>query len=411
MSDNYSFAKDKINILLLEGIHRSASEYFKNQGYSSVQCLNTALDGDALKEAIKTAHFIGIRSRTQLKPEIIDAAERLLAVGCFCIGTNQVDLDYCQKKGLPVFNAPHSNTRSVAELVIAEMIMLTRGLGDKNTSTHAGTWNKKAVGSYEVRGKTVGIIGYGHIGSQVSVIAEAIGMRVVFFDVAPKLAIGNAQKMNTIDEVLACSDFITLHVPEAKDTETMIGKNEIQKMKKGAALINASRGRVVDLDALADAIKEEHVSGAAIDVFPKEPASADERFESPLQGLKNVILTPHIGGSTTEAQVNIGTEVASKLVQYSDQGTTEGAVNFPSISLPAQNRGHHRLLHIHKNQPGVLGQINQILSESKANILGQYLQTLPDVGYVVIDVDKDYGPNMQKSLAEVDGTIRCRILY
>ncbi len=410
MSQQFSFPKDKIRILLLEGIHPSAVEYFHQQGYSQVERLTTALEPDALKSALAQVHMIGIRSRTQLTGDILASAERLMAIGCFCIGTNQVDLDAAANRGIPVFNAPHSNTRSVAEMVIAEMVMLLRGLGDKSAAAHQGRWLKSAEGSYELRGKSLGIVGYGHIGSQVSILAEAMGMRVYYYDVVSRLPMGNAQQVPALETLLSTVDFVTLHVPQDPSTVLMMNRERIGQMKPGSYLLNASRGTVVDIDALAEALRQRRLFGAAIDVFPKEPANNRESFRSPLQGLDNVVLTPHIGGSTVEAQVNIGQEVASKLVTYSDQGTTVGTVNFPALSLvPQQNS--HRFLHIHHNKPGVMAQINRVLAATDANILGQHLQTTPELGYVVTDVDRSYPPELRDSLRAIDGTIRLRVLY
>jgi len=404
-----SLPKDKIRIVLLEGIHERAVENLADSGYTNVERLTTSLTGADLKGALSDAHMVGIRSRTQLTDDVISAAPKLMAVGCFCIGTNQVDLDSAARQGIPVFNAPHSNTRSVAELVIAEMVMMYRGLGDKNTAAHAGRWLKSASGSHELRGKTLGIVGYGHIGSQVSILAEAFGLRVLFYDIEPKLAMGNAQQMRSLDDLLPQCDFITLHVPQAPDTKDMIDARRLQQMKPGACLLNLSRGNVVVIEALADALKSGHLHGAAVDVFPTEPKSNDDPFESPLQGLKNVVLTPHIGGSTQEAQFNIGLEVSNKLVMYSDAGTTIGAVNFPNISLPVKEDAH-RLLNIHQNKPGVLSEINQILSHDSVNVVGQYLQTTPELGYVVIDVDQD-GTGLKERFDAIGGVIRTRILY
>lgn len=411
MSNNLSFPKEKINVLLLEGIHNSAYEHFIQSGYSSTTLLDHALDENDLIEALEKAHIIGIRSRTQLTRKVLEKADKLMAVGCFCIGTNQVDLDAAREFGIPVFNAPHSNTRSVAELVLSEMIFLKRGLVDKNTGCHQGEWIKSAKGSYEIRGKTLGIIGYGHIGSQLSILAEAMGMQVIYYDLEPKLPMGNAKQLSSLKEVMEQSDVISLHVPASPDTVNLINSDNLVYTKQDAILINASRGNVIEIDALAEALKAGRLAGAAIDVFPKEPASKDEKFTSPLQGLGNVILTPHIGGSTMEAQVNIGKEVSYKLVQYSDEGSTQGAVNFPALTLPRQGSDRHRLLHIHKNIPGIMGHINQILAESKTNILGQYLQTLPDVGYVVIEVGDEQSPALAQKLMQIEGTIRCRTLF
>ncbi len=411
MSQPLSFPKEKINVLLLEGIHKSALEHFQNSGYTSTTLLDRAMDEDELIEALKKTHFLGIRSRTQLTAKVLEKAEKLMAVGCFCIGTNQVDIDKARTLGIPVFNAPHSNTRSVAELVLSEMIFLKRGLVSKNAGCHKGDWIKSASGSYEIRGKKLGIIGYGHIGSQLSILAEALGMQVIYYDLEPKLPMGNAKQLPTLKEVMSESDVISLHVPASADTVNLIEATNLSYMKEHAILINASRGNVVDIDALADALKSKKIAGAAIDVFPKEPASKTEKFESPLQGIENVILTPHIGGSTTEAQVNIGKEVSFKLVQYCDEGSTQGSVSFPALTLPRQGSDRHRLLHIHENIPGILGSINKILADSQTNILGQYLQTLPDVGYVVIEVDGEDSSSLAQKLNNIEGTISCRTLF
>ena len=410
MSIKTSFPKDKIRILLLEGIHESAVKVFERAGYTNIERLTHALPEAELTEAMKDVHMVGVRSRSQLKGPVLESAEKLLSVGCFCIGTNQVDLDVTRAKGVPVFNAPHSNTRSVAELVIAETVMLYRGIGDKSRDAHAGKWTKSAAGSHEVRGKTMGIVGYGHIGSQVSILAEAFGMRVVYFDVEPKLPMGNAQQIDSLEQLLGESDVVSLHVPQTPETANLMSADRIGQIKKGGALLNLSRGNVVDLQALRAAIEDGHLMGAGVDVYPTEPASNDHPFESPLCGLPNVILTPHIGGSTLEAQRNIGVEVATKLVNYSDQGATIGAVNFPTISL-SQQKGAHRLLHVHRNRPGVLRQINRVFAESDVNIIGQHLQTLPDVGYVVTDIEAEYSPDLRERLEAIEGTIRCRILY
>ena len=410
MSTKTSFPKDKIRILLLEGVHASAVRVFEKAGYTNIELLSHALPEAELTEAMKEVHMVGVRSRSQLKGPVLESAEKLMGVGCFCIGTNQVDLDVTRLKGVPVFNAPHSNTRSVAELVIAETVMLYRGLGDKSRDAHQGKWTKSAAGSHEVRGKIMGIVGYGHIGSQVSILAEAFGMRVIYFDVEPKLPMGNALQIESLEELLSECDVVSLHVPQTPDTANLMSAERIGQMKKGSALLNLSRGNVVDLDALRGAIESGQLMGAGVDVYPVEPASNEHPFESPLRGLPNVILTPHIGGSTLEAQRNIGVEVATKLVNYSDQGSTIGAVNFPTISL-SQQKGAHRLLHVHENRPGVLRQINRVFAESNVNIIGQHLQTLSDVGYVVTDVEAEYSPDLRQRLEEVEGTIRCRILY
>ncbi|MEC9407448.1 MAG: phosphoglycerate dehydrogenase [Abyssibacter sp.] len=407
-----SFPREDIKILLLEGLADSAVRTLKNAGYTQIDYRDGSLTGDELKAAIADAHIIGIRSRTQLTQEVFDHARRLMAVGCFCIGTNQVDLEAAEKKGIPVFNAPYSNTRSVAELVLAEAIMLMRGIPAKNMACHRGGWMKSAAGSYEVRGKVLGIVGYGHIGTQVGVLAEALGMQVIFHDVEPKLALGNAQPASSLDDLLAQSDVVTLHVPDTPATRRMIGVTEIRAMRRGAMLINASRGTVVDIEPLAEALKDGHLAGVAVDVFPKEPKANGEAFESPLVGLDNALLTPHIGGSTQEAQVNIGGEVASKLIRYSDNGSTLSAVNFPEVQLP-EHAGSRRLLHIHENRPGMLSAVNEVFSGSRVNIDAQFLQTRGSIGYVVIDIDADaQGANaMRQQLAALPGTLKTRLLY
>jgi len=405
-----SLEKSKIKILLLEGVHQSAVDNFHNAGYENIEHLPTSLDEESLIEKIRDVHFIGIRSRTQLTERVFEAAEKLVSVGCFCIGTNQVDLDAALKRGIAVFNAPYSNTRSVAELVLAEAIMLLRGIPEKNARAHQGGWLKSAKNSHEARGKTLGIVGYGSIGAQLSVLAESLGFNVIYYDVITKLGMGNASQVASLEELLCRSDVVSLHVPDLPSTRWMIGAKEIAAMKDGAILINAARGSVVEIEPLADAIKAGKLNGAAIDVFPVEPKGNDEEFQSPLRGLDNVILTPHIGGSTLEAQENIGIEVSEKLITYSDNGTTVTSVNFPEVALPA-HPDKHRLLHIHDNVPGVLSQINRVLSENGINISGQYLQTNDKVGYVVIDVDKAYGPQALEALRQVEHTLKIRVLY
>lgn len=405
-----SLEKDKIKFVLLEGVHNSAVDSLKQAGYNNVDHISTALSGDELKEKLKGAHFVGIRSRTQLTKEIFEAAPKLIAVGCFCIGTNQVDLTAAQEHGVVVFNAPFSNTRSVAELVIAQAILLLRDIPAKNAGCHKGEWKKSAQGSFEIRGKTLGLVGYGSIGSQISVLAESLGMQIIFYDIVTKLTLGNATQCKTLSELLAKADIVSLHVPETPDTKNMIAKQELANMKKGSILINASRGTVIDIDDLTAALDSGHLAGAAIDVFPTEPKSNADIFESPLRKFDNVILTPHIGGSTMEAQENIGYEVAEKLVKYSDNGTTLSSVNFPEVALPA-HRNVHRLLHVHKNVPGILMAINKILSENDINITGQYLQTNDKVGYVVVDVNSEYSEAALKHLKSIPNTIRCRVLY
>ena len=395
--------------MLLEGLHQSAVQTFKNQGYSNIEYLKTSLPEDELIERIKDAHFIGIRSRTQLTENVLDAATKLVAIGCFCIGTNQVDLTAALKRAIPVFNAPFSNTRSVAELVLGEIIMLLRGIPQRSAAAHRGEWQKTANNSFEARGKTLGIIGYGHIGTQLSIMAENIGMRVQFYDIEDKLVLGNATQVN-FATLLKTSDVITLHVPETAQTKNMIGEAELEIMKPGSILINASRGTVVDIDALTEALRSKKLAGAAIDVFPVEPKGNDEEFISPLREFDNVILTPHIGGSTQEAQENIGYEVAGKMVKYSDNGSTLSAVNFPEVSLP-EHKGRSRLLHIHKNQPGVLTKINEAFAKHNINIAGQYLQTNADIGYVVIDIDSDDVEQALNELKAIPGTLRARVLH
>jgi Phosphoglycerate dehydrogenase and related dehydrogenases len=406
-----SLSKDKINILLLEGVHDNAINELAHGGYATVERLPHALDESELLERIGSVHMLGIRSRTHLTAKVLEAASRLFCVGCFCIGTNQVDLKAARRLGIPVFNAPYSNTRSVAELVIGEIIMLMRGIFPKSNLVHGGGWMKSAKDSYEIRGKTLGIVGYGHIGTQVSIMAESMGMKVRYYDVVNKLALGNAQPCHSLEELLAVSDVVTLHVPDTPQTRDMIGEAQIRTMKKGSHLINAARGKVVDIEALARALKDRHVIGAAIDVFPKEPGGDNEVFESALRGLDNVILTPHIGGSTMEAQANIGTEVSQKLIEYSDNGSTMGAVNFPQAALPV-HAGCTRFLHVHENRPGVLRKINEVFSGRNLNIAAQYLQTDPELGYVVVDVDGDVDENeVASELRAIEGTLKARFLY
>lgn len=407
---NVSLAKDKIKILLLEGVHQSSIETLKAQGYSNIEFLKTSLPESELIEKIKDVHFIGIRSRTQLTETVFAHANKLVAVGCFCIGTNQVNLDAAKERGIVVFNAPFSNTRSVAELVLGQILLLIRRVPERSAKAHRGVWDKSAAGSYEARGKTLGIIGYGHIGTQLGIMAENIGMKVKFYDIETKLTLGNAQQVGTLTELLKTSDVISLHVPETPQTQNMMGSAEFEVMKPGAILINASRGTVVDIDALAEALTAKRVSGAAIDVFPVEPKSNDEVFETPLRGIDNVILTPHVGGSTQEAQENIGIEVAGKLAKYSDNGSTLSAVNFPEASLP-EHTGRSRLLHIHKNQPGVLTKINDAFAKHNINIAAQYLQTDDKLGYVVIDVETDDSKTALAELKQIEGTIKARLLH
>ncbi|WP_286220424.1 phosphoglycerate dehydrogenase [Marinobacter apostichopi] len=407
---NTSLEKSKIRILLLEGVHQSAIDTLNAAGYTNIEYLTHSLAEEDLIEKIADAHFVGIRSRTQLTEKVFDAANKLVAVGCFCIGTNQVNLQAATRRGIAVFNAPFSNTRSVAELVLAQAILLLRGVPEKNAKAHRGEWLKSAKDSYEIRGKKLGIIGYGNIGTQFSVLAEGLGMDVYFYDVVSKLSIGNATQVGTLQELLNISDVVSLHVPETPATKYMFKAEQFAQMKPGSILMNASRGTVVDIDACADALKSGKLLGAAIDVFPVEPKSNTEEFVSPLREFDNVILTPHVGGSTIEAQENIGREVAEKLAMYSDNGTSVSSVNFPEVALPS-HPNQHRLLHIHENVPGVMSEINQVFSENGINVCGQYLQTKEDIGYVVVDVDKAYGELALEKLLQVKGTIRCRVLF
>lgn len=405
-----SLDKAKIRVLLLEGVHQSAVETLNKAGYTNIEYLKTSLSQDDLIEKIKDAHFVGIRSRTQLTEAVFAAAEKLIAVGCFCIGTNQVDLDAATRHGVAVFNAPYSNTRSVAELVLAEAILLLRGIPEKNAKAHRGEWLKSAANSYEIRGKNLGIIGYGSIGSQLSVLAESLGMKVYFYDVITKLPLGNARQVDSLKDLFEIADIVSLHVPETSATQDMIGAEELAQMKQDAILINAARGTVIDIDALTDALRNKKLLGAAIDVFPVEPKSNNEEFVSPLREFDNVILSPHVGGSTMEAQANIGFEVGEKLATYSDTGTSITSVNFPEVALPAHPE-NHRLLHIHDNVPGVMSEINQVFSENNINVCGQYLQTNEKVGYVVIDVNKEYSDLALQKLRNVRGTVRVRVLF
>ena len=405
-----SYPKEKINILFLENISEVASNLFLKAGYSKVKRVSGALSEDELVKEIKNVHIIGIRSKTQLTAKVIAAAEKLQAIGCFCIGTNQVNLAEATKQGVAVFNAPYSNTRSVAELCIGSAIMLIRKILDKNTAAHKGIWMKDATGSYELRGKTLGIIGYGNIGSQLSVLAEGLGMKVIYYDVETKLPLGNATDSGSLKELLSKSDVVSLHVPENASTKNLINKNNLKYFKQGSILLNYARGEVVDLDALAKALKEGNIGGAAIDVFPWEPEKNGDIFTSPLQGMPNVLLTPHIGGSTQEAQHNIGDDVSTKLFNYLEKGISNGSLTVPALSLPPQE-GTHRILHIHKNVPGVLSEINTTLSHHKINIVGQYLKTNDMIGYVVLDVDKSLSKEAIDLLRQVKQTIKVRRLY
>lgn len=405
-----SLQKSKIKVLLLEGIHPRAVEVFNQAGYLQVESLKGSLSEEDLIEKIRDVHFVGIRSRTQLNARVFAAAEKLAGVGCFCIGTNQVDLQAATEQGVVVFNAPYSNTRSVAELVLAEAILLMRGVPEKSAVAHRGGWLKSAANAYEIRGKTLGIVGYGNIGAQLSVMAEALGMQVIFYDIVTKLPLGNASQAPSLDALLAQADVVSLHVPETATTERMIGAAQLAKMKPTSVLINASRGKVVDIDALVAVLSKKAILGAALDVFPVEPKSNDDEFSSPLRGFDNVILTPHVGGSTMEAQANIGAEVAHKLVKYSDNGTSLSSVNFPEVALPA-HPGEHRLLNVHRNVPGILSQINSIFSDSGINISGQYLQTNANLGYVVMDIHADHSEKALKALRAIEGSIRTRVLF
>ncbi len=404
-----SFPKSEIKVLLLENIHSSAHELFATEGFE-VEAVTGALSDDELTRRIRDVHVLGIRSKTQVTARALDEARRLLTVGCFCIGTNQVALRHANSRGAPVFNAPFSNTRSVAELTIGEIVMLSRQLGDRSREVHAGQWRKVATDCHEIRGKTLGIVGYGHIGRQLGVLAEGFGMRVVFFDIQSKLPMGNNRGAASLDDLLGQADFVSLHVPATKQTEKMIGPAELAKMRRGSYLMNASRGTVVDIDALAVALREKRLAGAAIDVFPQEPEANGEGFESPLRGIPNVILTPHIGGSTEEAQESIGREVATSLVKFVNSGATTGAVNFPNVELPLAP-GAHRILNVHRNVPGVLRDINKTVSDLNANIRSQVLSTDSDIGYLIMDIDQDVSDDVRQGIASLGTSIKTRILY
>jgi D-3-phosphoglycerate dehydrogenase len=403
-----SYPKDRIKVLLLENIHPSAHELFRTEGFH-LETLPSALGPEELAARIEDVHLLGIRSKTRVTEAVLARARRLLSVGCFCIGTNQVELDGANRRGIPVFNAPFSNTRSVAEMILSEVVMLARHLGDRTREMHAGQWKKTAAGSYEVRGKTLGIVGYGRIGRQVGVLGESLGLRVLFCDIAARLPMGNNRTMS-LDELLAESDYVTLHVPETPQTKGMFGKRELAHMKKGACLLNASRGTVVDIDALAEAIRAGHVGGAAIDVFPEEPESNGDGFASPLRGLPNVVMTPHIGGSTAEAQEAIGREVGAALIKFVNAGATAGAVNFPVVDAPL-TPGKHRILNVHKNVPGVLRDINRMVSDKGANIAAQVLATDANIGYLVMDLDQNVSLEVKKAIAALDTSLKTRILY
>jgi len=405
-----SLDKSKIKFLLLEGLHPSGLQVLRNAGYEQIDAVSGALPQEELIKRIADVHFIGIRSRTQLTAEVLSHAHKLVAIGCFCIGTNQVDLNAARERGIAVFNAPYSNTRSVAELVLAEAILLLRGIPARNAAAHRGGWLKSADNAFETRGKTLGIVGYGAIGSQLSVLAESLGMHVIFHDVIAKLPLGNARQVASLHELLGASDVVSLHVPELPSTKWMIGAKEIAALKPGAIFINAARGTVVEIEPLAEAVRAGRLLGAAVDVFPVEPRSNKEEFASPLRGLDNVILTPHIGGSTLEAQANIGVEVAEKLVRYSDNGTSISSVNFPEVALPPQ-RGTHRILHVHRNVPGVMSEINRVFAENHINVAAQYLQTNEAIGYVVMDIDAASSELALQKLQQVPNTLRCRVLF
>lgn len=407
---NTSYPKDKIKVLLLENISEAATKLFRDAGYTNIKKVSGALTEDQLIEEISQVHLLGIRSKTQVTDKVLQHAQKLQAIGCFCIGTNQVNLSAARKKGVVVFNAPYSNTRSVAELVIGASIVLIRKILDKNKAAHDGKWNKDAKGSYELRGKTLGIIGYGNIGSQVSILAEAMGMKVLFYDVITKLPLGNAAAVKSLKELVSISDIITLHVPETQQTKNLINKTLLKHFKKGSILLNYARGEVVDLDALAKALLDGQLSGAGIDVYPWEPEKNGDTFKTPIQDLPNVLLTPHIGGSTEEAQQNIGEDVSEKMLHYLETGATTGSHTVPEINLTPQE-GTHRILHIHSNVPGVLSEINSTLSKHKINILGQYLKTNDEIGYVVLDVDKKLSKNAVELLKNVKGTVKVRLLY
>jgi D-3-phosphoglycerate dehydrogenase len=405
-----SLQKNKIKIVLLEGIHANAAKVFCEDGYTEILQFDKALESKQLTEVLSDANFVGIRSRTKLTEEVLNQAKKLTAIGCFCIGTNQVDLAAARKKGVPVFNAPFANTRSVAELVLGQLLLLLRGIPEKNAAAHRGEWNKSASNSFEARGKTLGIVGYGHIGTQIGLLAEALGMRVIFFDILKKLSLGNSSSVSSLDELMQQSDVVTFHVPETPHTKNMLNKNNINQLKQGAIVINASRGTVIEIDALVDALKSGAVRGAAVDVFPVEPESNKHPLLSPLTAFDNVILTPHVGGSTLEAQANIGIEVSDKLVHFSNNGSTMGAVNFPQVALP-EHIGQHRILHIHRNEPGILSKINEVFSAQSINITGQYLQTHQEIGYVVTDIAKDSSEDLLHELKQIPGTLRARILF
>lgn len=404
-----SYPKSQIKIFLAENIHPVAEALLKSEGFS-VETGKSALSEEELIKKVSDVHVLGIRSKTEITAPYIQSAKKLMTIGCFCIGTNQVDLNAARDQGVVVFNAPFSNTRSVAELIMSEIVMLSRKLGDRNREMHTGEWVKSAAGCFEVRGKTLGIIGYGHIGSQVSVLAESFGMKVIYFDIVNKMPLGNSRQISKLDELLSQADFVTLHVPETPQTLNMMGQKEISKMKKGAYLLNASRGTVVDLGALKSALVEKQLAGASVDVFPDEPEANNDKFKHDLQGVPNVILTPHIGGSTEEAQENIGIEVAQSFIKFINNGSTTSCVNFPQVDLPVKQQGH-RILNVHKNVPGVLKEINRIISDLGANISGQYLATDSQIGYLIVDLDKQVSDKVKDEIGKLSTSIRTRILY
>jgi D-3-phosphoglycerate dehydrogenase len=409
MTRQFSFPREKLKILLLEGVHPACVEKFSQAGYTA-ELVKTAYSEEQLCKAIGPTHILGIRSKTTVTKKVLEHAKHLLAVGCFCIGTDQVDLDEAARRGIPVFNAPFSNTRSVAELTIAEVVMLARRAAHKSQLLHSGVWEKSAEGCFEIRNKSIGIIGYGHIGPQVGLLAEAFGMKVYYYDIVGKLPLGNAVPTTSLEELLTLSDFVSLHVPDTSETRGMIGREEISRMKDGAFLLNLSRGRVVDLEAVKEALLSKKLAGGAFDVFPDEPTSNDERFSCPLVGLENVILTPHIGGSTSEAQRNIGLEVGATFIKFIETGSTTGAVNFPQVELPVV-RDSHRILNIHRNVPGVLSSINSIIASMGANIRAQYLETRGEVGYLIIDIDSEISQAVKNTIDELPTNIKTRLLF
>lgn len=406
-----SLSKEKIKVVLLEGVHPLAEESFRKDGYENIHYLKGSPEPEALKALLSDAHILGIRSRTFINEDILSACDKLMAIGTFCIGTNQIDLELARNHGIPVFNAPFSNTRSVAELVLAEIIFLMRGIPQKNAAAHRGEWIKSANSSYEIRGKRLGIVGFGHIGSQLGVIAESLGMKVYFYDIENKLPMGNAQNISSLNELLEKVDVLTLHVPSTPETKYMIAKAQFDRMNKGSLLINASRGDVVDIEDLIDALDSGQIAGAAIDVFPEEPSSNNDPFISKLTQYDQVIITPHIGGSTQEAQVNIANEVSHKLLKYSNNGSTSSAVNFPEVSIPELQDGQSRIMHIHQNKPGVLEKVNHVFSSLGMNITALHLQTAGEIGYVIMDVDGKDVDALKSQLKEIDGTVRVRILH